>query len=35
MLLRRLTRYIIAACLCSGGWFESFGMMMSVAVGFL
>jgi uncharacterized membrane protein len=31
----QLTRYLIAACLCSVGWFETFEMMMLVAVGFL
>ena len=30
-----LARYVAAACLCSGGWLESLGMMVSVAVGFL
>jgi len=32
---RRLTKYLTAASFCSGGWRESFGIMMSVAVGFL
>ena len=27
-------RYRMAAVCCSGGWFESFGMIVSVAVGF-
>ena len=26
---------LTTACLCSGGWLESFGMMISVAIGFL
>jgi hypothetical protein len=30
-----LTMYRIAACLCSGGWQDVLGMMVSVAVGFL
>ena len=25
----------MAACLCWGGWFEVYGMMLSVKVGFL
>jgi hypothetical protein len=33
--ISRLTRYLIAACLCSGRWLESFGLMMWVAVGFI
>ena len=33
--INRLTRYLIAAFLCSGGRLESLGMMLSVAVGFL
>ena len=32
---RWLIRYLTAASFCSGGWQESLGMMMSVAVGFL
>jgi hypothetical protein len=32
---RRLVRYLIAASLCFGGWQESLGMIMSVAVSFL
>ena len=31
----RLDRYLIAASLCFGGWRESIGMIMSVAVSFL
>ena len=31
----RLVKYLIAASLCSEGWHESFGIMVSVAVGFL
>ena len=29
-----LIKYLIAVCLCSGGWQESFAIMMSVVVGF-
>ena len=31
---RWLIKYLIAASFCSGGWQESLGMMMSIAVGF-
>jgi len=30
-----LYRYIMAACLCWGGWFEEYGIMLSVKDGFL
>jgi len=30
-----LRKYLMAACLCWGGWFEVYGMMLSVKVGFL
>ena len=30
-----LCRYLMAACLCCGGWFEEYGMMLSVKEGFL
>ena len=30
-----LCKYLMAACLCWGGWFEVYGMMLSVKVGFL
>ena len=31
----RLVKYLTAANLCSGGWHESFGVIITVAVGFL
>ena len=30
-----LYRYLVAACLCWGGWFEEYGIMLSVKEGFL
>ena len=32
---RRVVRYLIADSLCSGGWRELLGMIMSVAVSFI
>ena len=32
--ISQCARYRMAAVCCSGGWFESFGMTVSVAVGF-
>ena len=32
---KRVVKYLSAANLCSGRWHESFGMIISVAVGFI
>ena len=34
-MLSLLYRYLMLACLCWGGWFDVYGMMLSVNVGFL
>ena len=34
-MLSLLYRYLMLACLCWGGWFDVYGMILSVNVGFL